>query len=67
VAGIAFIVAFVVTVAVHPFNVAVTTYAPLCAVVVPVRDGFCNVDVNDDGPVHEYVDPASAVDVKFNG
>ena len=54
VAGIAFTVAVVDPAAlVHPFTVTVTEYIPDCAVVAEEIDGFCRLDVNPPGPVHE--------------
>ena len=32
-------------------TVTVTEYVPAIAAVAPVRDGFCDVDVNAPGPV----------------
>ena len=29
-------------------------------------EGFCNVDVKEDGPVHRKVAPAAAVDVRLS-
>jgi hypothetical protein len=60
VAGSAFTTTAVVPAAlVQPATVAVTLYVPAIAVVAPVLVGFCNVDVNALGPVHEYVAPAT--------
>ena len=45
---------------VHPFVVTVTLYVPAIAAVAPDRVGFCREEENEDGPVHEYVAPATA-------
>jgi hypothetical protein len=61
VAGVAFTTTAVVpTPEVHPFVVTVTLYVPAIATVAFVRLGFCAEDAKDDGPVHEYVAPATA-------
>jgi len=61
VAGVVFTTTTVVPTAdVHPPAVTVTLYVPAMAVVAEARVGFCTVDVNDDGPVHAYVAPATA-------
>jgi hypothetical protein len=44
---------------VQPPTVTVTLYVPAIAAVAPGRVGFCKVDVNALGPVHEYVAPAT--------
>jgi hypothetical protein len=50
--GIAFTVAIVVEAGlVHPFNVTVTEYTPVAAVVALVMDGFCREETNPFGPV----------------
>jgi hypothetical protein len=36
----------------HPATVATTLYTPLIATVAPVLIGFCNVELNDPGPLH---------------
>lgn len=64
VAGVVFTTTTVVpTAEVHPFAVTVTLYVPAIAIVAFTRVGFCNADENEEGPVHEYVAPATA-DVK---
>ena len=35
----------------HPFNVTVTEYTPVAAVVALVMDGFCRAETNPFGPV----------------
>ena len=62
--------AFTVTVAVagadgQPFTVAMTVYVPDAAVVADGIDGFCCVDMNPSGPLHEYVAPVMADAVRF--
>ena len=52
--------AVVPTPEVHPFVVTVTLYVPAIATVADGRDGFCTDEANDEGPVHEYVAPATA-------
>ena len=44
---------------VQPAEVTVTLYVPAMAAVAPGRVGFCTADVNDEGPVHEYVAPTT--------
>jgi hypothetical protein len=52
--GFAFIVTGTVTVAVHPHEkVTVNVYVPDAAVEMLLIDGFCLVDENPFGPVHE--------------
>lgn len=51
---------------VHPATVAVTEYVPAPANVIPAIEGFCELDVNPFGPVHEYVAPAILDAVRFN-
>ena len=51
----------------QPFTVAITLYVPVAKTVGLAMLGFCNVDVNPFGPVQEYVAPAMAVEVRFNG
>lgn len=54
VAGIAFTVTTVVaTGLLQPFTVTVTEYVPVAAVVAFTILGFCEVDRNRFGPVHE--------------
>lgn len=66
-AGIGFITAVVVPNAlVHPLTVTVTEYVPEFAPVAFGILGFCTEEVNPAGPVHEYVAPATRLDVKFN-
>jgi hypothetical protein len=61
VAGVVFTTTTVVPVAeVQPFAVTVTLYVPAIAVVADPRVGFCSADANAEGPVHEYVAPATA-------
>jgi formaldehyde-activating enzyme involved in methanogenesis len=61
VAGVVFTTTAVVpTPEVHPFAVTVTLYVPAIATVALMRDGFCTEETNDEGPVHEYVAPATA-------
>ena len=55
--GRGFTTTLVVAVAVQPFNVTVTVYAPLIVVVEFPVVGFWLVDVNPPGPDHEYVPP----------
>ena len=43
------------------FAVAVTEYVPDIAAVELAMVGFCSVEVNPFGPVHEYVAPATVV------
>jgi hypothetical protein len=50
---------------VQPAAVTVTEYVPALAVVTPVIDGFCCVEVNPLGPLHVYVAPAKVVAVKL--
>lgn len=38
---------------VHPLTVIVTEYVPEAAVVADGMVGFCNVEVNEFGPLHE--------------
>jgi len=45
---------------VQPFTVTVTLYVPAIATVADGRVGFCTDEANDEGPVHEYVAPATA-------
>jgi hypothetical protein len=50
--GIALTVAVVVDAGlVHPFNVTVTEYNPVAAIVALVMDGFCSDETNPFGPV----------------
>jgi hypothetical protein len=66
-AGTGFTVTVTVpTTLVHPLAVAVTEYVPLAAVVTLVMDGFCDVEVNELGPVQLYVAPATLLAVRFN-
>jgi hypothetical protein len=51
----------VVAVAVQLLSVTVTVYTPCMAVVAAPTDGFCEVDVNALGPLHEYVPPPVAL------
>jgi len=44
---------------VHPPTVTVTLYVPAIAAVAEGRVGFCNADVNEEGPVHAYVAPVT--------
>jgi catabolite regulation protein CreA len=61
VAGVVFTTTAVVPVPlVHPLVVTVTLYVPAMATVAFVRVGFWAEDVKEDGPVHEYVAPATA-------
>lgn len=61
VAGVLFITTAVVpAVDVQPDTVTVTLYVPAIATVAPGRVGFCNADVNAEGPVQLYVAPATA-------
>ena len=41
----------------QPLTVAVTEYVPLFVVVALEIVGFCSVDTNPFGPLHEYVAP----------
>ena len=41
----------------QPLTAMVTEYVPASATVAFARVGFCSVDVNPFGPVHEYVAP----------
>jgi hypothetical protein len=41
----------------HPATVATTLYVPLIDTVAPVLIGFCNVELNEPGPLHVYVAP----------
>lgn len=63
-AGVAGVVLTATTVVptpeVHPLTVVVTLYVPAIATVALVRVGFCAVEAKADGPVHEYVAPATA-------
>ena len=42
---------------VHPFNVTVTEYTPVAAVVALGMDGFCSEETNPFGPVQLYEAP----------
>jgi hypothetical protein len=44
---------------VQPFTVTVTEYVPPTVVEEATRVGFCCVEVNAFGPVHEYVAPVT--------
>lgn len=53
-AGIVFTTTFAVAVAVQPaLLITVTVYTPAIAVIAVVLVGFCKVDVNELGPLHE--------------
>jgi hypothetical protein len=41
-------------------------YVPAAASVTPGIVGFCNAELNAFGPVHEYVAPATKLEVRFN-
>ncbi|MBI3509154.1 MAG: hypothetical protein HY064_00710, partial [Bacteroidetes bacterium] len=56
------VVAFVL---VHPATVTFTEYVPVAATVAPAIEGFCDDDEKLFGPVHEYVAPATKLDVRF--
>jgi hypothetical protein len=65
--GIGLITAVVVPKAlVQPFKVTVTEYVPALAEVAPVMLGFCDVELNEAGPLHEYVAPTRFDAVRFN-
>ena len=49
----------------QPELVAVTLYVPDAATVGFAMLGFCNVDVKPFGPVHEYVAPATVLELRF--
>jgi hypothetical protein len=49
----------------QPFTVVVTLYVPPFAILVFVSVVFCSADVNELGPVHEYV-AAEFEEVAFN-
>jgi len=60
--GVWFTTTFVVPAElVHPFTVTVSEYVPAIANVAPGRVGFCNAELNAEGPVHEYVAPTTGV------
>ena len=66
-AGIALTVTTVVAfVLVHPATVTFTEYVPVSAVVAPTIDGFCEEEVKEFGPVHEYVAPATLLAVRLS-
>jgi hypothetical protein len=50
---------------VHPFTVTVTVYVPASAAVAPVIVLFCVEELKLFGPVHEYVAPATNVELIF--
>jgi hypothetical protein len=51
----------------QPGTVAVTEYVPASATTTLPIVGFCVEELNAFGPVHEYVAPAIALAVRFNG
>jgi len=50
----------------QPSAVALTLYVPLADAVGLATVGFCSVDAKPFGPVHEYVAPATVLEVRFN-
>ena len=50
---------------VQPPTVTVTLYVPAIAVVAEGRVGSSNAEVNEAGPVHEYVAPATVLEVRL--
>ena len=64
--GAGLIATTVVEVPVHPFNVALTVYIPVAAVVTPGITGFCVVVENELGPAQRYVAPPTVVTVRLS-
>jgi hypothetical protein len=50
---------------VQPLTVSVKLYVPPIAVVALALVGFCELEVNDEGPVHAYVAPVTVGVVKL--